>query len=272
MKVGFIGLGSLGAPIARKIARSGFPLVVYDISPAAMEAFDEPGAEAAANPIETALQCEALCVCVRMDSELLDLAGDGALFAALGDGGLLIIHSTVAPELCQQLAAIAEGYGVSVIDAGVSGGAPKALTGELSIYVGGEPGAIEKARPLLESYGKIAALGGVGRGMQGKLLNNLISIANYGMSAAILDLGDTLGFDRAQLRDALLAGSADSFALRAVPGLLRPESAGALKQLLGKDLDHARKLAPETDKAMAALVPAAESMLERLERAAAEQA
>jgi hypothetical protein len=69
----------------------------------------------------------------------------------------------------------------------------------------------------------------------------------------------------------LLAGSADSFALRAVPGLLRPESAEALKQLLGKDLDHARKLAPETDKAMAALVPAAESMLERLERAAAEQ-
>jgi 3-hydroxyisobutyrate dehydrogenase len=270
MKVGFIGLGSLGAPIARKIARSGFPLVVYDISPAAMQAFDEPGAESAGDPIETARRSEALCVCVRMDDELTALAGDGALFTALGESGIFIVHSTVAPELCQHLAVLAKRYGVALIDAGVSGGAPAALKGELSIYVGGEDEAIERARPLLESYGRIAQLGPVGRGMQGKLLNNLVSIANYGMSAAILDLGETLGFDRAQLRDALLAGSAESFALRAVPGLLRPETAAALRQLLGKDLDHARKLAPESDAGMAALVPAAESMLARLERAAAE--
>jgi 3-hydroxyisobutyrate dehydrogenase-like beta-hydroxyacid dehydrogenase len=271
MRVGFIGLGSLGAPIAQKIARSGFPLVVYDINPVAMEAFDEPGAELASDPIDAARRCDALAVCVRMDAELSALAEDGTLFDALGEGGLFIVHSTVAPELCQHLAELAKQHGVQLIDAGVSGGAPKALTGELSIYAGGEGAAIEQARPLLESYGRIAHLGSVGRGMQGKLLNNLISIANYGMSAAILDLGDTLGFDRGQLRDALLAGSADSFALRAVPGLLRPESATALRQLLGKDLDHARKLAPESDTAMAALVPAAESMLDRLERAAREQ-
>jgi 3-hydroxyisobutyrate dehydrogenase-like beta-hydroxyacid dehydrogenase len=269
MRVGFIGLGSLGAPIARKIARSGFPLVVYDINPAAMEAFDEPGAQPASDPADAARRSDALCICVRMDDELAALAGEGALFEALGENGLFIIHSTVAPDLCQQLAGLAERHGVCVIDAGVSGGAPAALKGELSIYVGGKEEAIERVRPLLESYGKMAVLGPVGRGMQGKLLNNLISIANYGMSAAILDLGETLGFDRSQLRDALLAGSADSFALRAIPGLLRPESAGALKQLLGKDLDHARKLAPESDRAMAALVPAAESMLDRLERAAA---
>jgi hypothetical protein len=105
--------------------------------------------------------------------------------------------------------------------------------------------------------------------MEGKLLNNLVSIANYGMSAAILDLGESLGFEREQLRQALMAGSAESFALRAVVGLLRsPENAAAMRQLLGKDLDHARELAPATDLAMAALVPAAESMIERLARAA----
>jgi hypothetical protein len=103
--------------------------------------------------------------------------------------------------------------------------------------------------------------------MEGKLLNNLDSIANYGMSAAILDLGETLGFEREPLRQALLAGSADSFALRAVPGLLRPEAAEAIRQLLGKDLDHARELAPASDPAMAALVQAAESMIARLGRA-----
>jgi 3-hydroxyisobutyrate dehydrogenase len=104
--------------------------------------------------------------------------------------------------------------------------------------------------------------------MQGKLLNNLVSIANYGMAAAILDLGEKLSFDREQLRQALMAGSADGFALRAVVGLLRPESAEAMRQLLGKDLAHARELAPESDPSMAALVQAAESMIERLGRAA----
>lgn len=106
MKAGFIGLGSLGAPIARKIARSGFPLTVFDISPAAMQAFDEPGAELAGDPLEVASAADVLCVCVRMDGDLVDLAGDGALFAALGEGGVFVIHSTVAPELCQQLASV----------------------------------------------------------------------------------------------------------------------------------------------------------------------
>lgn len=272
MKVGFIGLGSLGAPMARKIARSGYPLTVYDVSAAAMAAFDEPGVELVGDPIEVARRCEALAVCVRMDSDLVDLAGDGRIFAALGEGGLFVVHSTVAPELCQQLAESASRHGVSLIDAGVSGGAPAALKGELSIYAGGEDEALEKARPLLECLGTVAHLGPVGRGMQGKLLNNLVSIANYGMAAAILDLGESLGFEREQLRQTLMAGSAQGFALRAVPGLLRPEGAVAMRQLLGKDVEHARKLADTKMPAMAALVPAAESMLERLDRLAAETA
>ncbi|RJF91169.1 NAD(P)-dependent oxidoreductase [Sphingomonas cavernae] len=270
MKVGFIGLGSLGAPMARRIARSGFPLVVHDVSAAAMDAFDEPGVELVSDPVEVARRCEALCVCVRMDSDLVDLAGDGKIFAALGEGGLFIVHSTVAPELCQELAERAREHGVALVDAGVSGGGPAALKGELSIYAGGGDDALDKARPLLESLGKVAYLGPVGRGMQGKLLNNLVSIANYGMAAAILDLGESLGFDREQLRETLMAGSAQGFALRAVPGLLRPEGAVAMRQLLGKDVDHARKLADNATPAMAALVRAAESMLERLDRAAAE--
>lgn len=270
MNVGFIGLGSLGAPIARRIAQSGFPLVVYDISAAALDAFDEPGAERAADPIACARAVDALCICVRMDQDLIDLAGDGAIFAALGQGGVFIVHSTVAPELCQTLAAVAKTYGVDLIDAGVSGGGPAVSRGELSIYVGGEEAAVAKVRPLLESCGKALHLGPVGRGMQGKLLNNLVSIANYGMAAAILDLGEKLNFNRAQLRDALMAGSAEGFAMRAIPGLLRPESAAAMRQLLGKDVEHARKLAPETDLAMAALIPAAESMIEKLARVAVE--
>jgi 3-hydroxyisobutyrate dehydrogenase-like beta-hydroxyacid dehydrogenase len=113
----------------------------------------------------------------------------------------------------------------------------------------------------------------VGRGLEGKLLNNLVSIANYGMSAAILDLGEQLEFDRAQLRDALMAGSAQGFALQAVPGLLLQRGSGYLEglhDLLKKDVDHARGLAPADDPAMAALIVSCESMLARIRRAAAE--
>lgn len=267
MKVGFIGLGSLGDGIARRIARSGFDLVACDVSQAALAAFDEPGVERTTDALATAEKVDVLCVCVRMDDDLRAIAGDNAIFRALGDGGLFIIHSTVSPDLARELAQSAKPFGVAVIDAGVSGGSPAALRGELSVYVGGEPEAIERARPLLETYAKsMLCLGPVGRGMEGKLLNNLVSIANYGMSAAILDLGQKLGFDREQLRQALMAGSAESFALKAVPGLLRPQGASAMRQLLGKDVDHARDLAPAADPSMDALLHAADSMLDRLAR------
>ena len=269
MKVGFIGLGSLGGGMARRLAQCGFALTVCDVSAAALEAFDEPGVRRTTEALVAADGAEALCVCVRMDDDLRALTADGALFRAMGKGGLFIIHSTVSPDLCRELAAQAKPLGVAVIDAGVSGGAPAAIKGELSLYVGGEADAIERARPLLDAYARsLLVLGPVGRGMEGKLLNNLVSIANYGMSAAILDLGEKLGFDREQLRQALMAGSAESFALRAVVGMLRPEAAGPMQQLLGKDLDHARELAEATDPSMAALTHAAESMIARLGRAA----
>jgi 3-hydroxyisobutyrate dehydrogenase-like beta-hydroxyacid dehydrogenase len=270
MKVGFVGLGMLGAPIARRIARCGFSLVACDINPKALAAFDEPGTVREANPIAVASEVDALCVCVRTDQDLISLVGGGALFAALGRGGLLIIHSTVDPQLCRRLADAAQTHGVDLIDAGVSGGGPAALAGECSIFAGGDRAAFDRAAPLLACYGKsVVHLGPVGRGMEAKLLNNLVSIANYGLSAAILDLGERLHFDREQLRQALMAGSAEGFALRAVPGLLRPEGAGALRELLKKDVEHARTLAPLDDVAMATLLPAAQALLDRLTRAAA---
>jgi 3-hydroxyisobutyrate dehydrogenase len=270
MKVGFVGLGMLGAPVARRIARSGFSVTACDISAQALAAFDEAGTVREASPIATATQVDALCVCVRTDQDLISLVGDGALFGALGEGGLFLVHSTVDPALCRQLALTAQRYGVDLLDAGISGGGPAALAGECSLFVGGDAAAFERAKPLLASFGKsVVHLGPVGRGMEAKILNNLVSIANYGLSAAILDLGERLHFDREQLRQALMAGSAQGFALRAVPGLLRPEGAASLRDLLKKDLDHARGLAPGDDVAMSALVPAAQSMLDRLSRAAA---
>ncbi len=264
MKVGYIGLGALGGPIARRIAVSGFATTVYDLFPASAEALTNSGAVPAASVAEAAAACDTLCICVRTDQDVIDVVAGGETFAALGEGGLFIIQSTIDPELCRELAQQAEPYGVAVIDCGVSGGGPAVAEGKLSVFVGGSEEAVAKAKPLLDCLGTYRHLGPVGRGMQGKLINNLISIANYGMSAHVLDLGEHLGFDRVQLQEMLMTGSAQSFALKVVPGFTQPERLENLRTLLGKDVEHARHLADADLPAMKALIPAAQSMIELL--------
>src|SRR6185369_6698466 len=99
MKAGFIGLGDMGAGIARRLARSGFAITGCDVAPAVLAAFDEPGTTRTAEPLEAARGAAMLGICVRTDTQLESLAGDGRLFAAMAPGGLVMLHSTISPEL-----------------------------------------------------------------------------------------------------------------------------------------------------------------------------
>ncbi len=271
MRVGYIGLGSLGSPIAECIARGGFPLTVYDIVPAAMARFAQTGVGVAASPQDAATASDLLCVCVRTDADMVALTEDGSLFTALGPGGVFIIHSTIAPELAQTLAVQARAFGVGLLDCGVSRGGGATVDSDLSIYLGGDPEIVETAKPLLDHLGTWQRLGPVGSGMKGKLLNNLVSIANYGMAAHILELGEHLGFDRAQLHKMLMAGSAEGFALRVAPNFVKPERAPNMLTLLGKDVAHARTLADPDLPSMKALLAAAQSMVDLLKAKVAAQ-
>lgn len=278
MKAGFIGLGSMGAPIARRLARSGFTVVGCDVSDEMLAAFDEPGTTRERDPIETARQSDLLGICVRTDDQLKSVCADGALFDALGLGGTVILHSTVSPELACSLAAQARERGVGFVDVGVSGGGPAAIEGQLSLFIGAEREDLERARPWLEAIGrKLSHLGPVGRGQQGKLLNNLISIANYGMSASIVDIGEDMGFDRETLVDAFMAGSAQSFAMKVGPGMVRARSGlGAtgsfqgMHDLLKKDVDHCRDLPVHETAALSGLLASCDVLLARLRRSIAE--
>lgn len=163
-KVGFIGLGSMGAPIARRLARCGFAVTGCDVSPEMLEAFDEPETRRSADPLETAAGSDLLGICVRTDEQLENLLGDGKLLAAMPEGGIVILHSTVSPDLARKLANLAKEHGIGFVDVGVSGGGPAAIEGQLSLWVGGEDADVEKARPWLEAIGKhVAHLGPVGR-------------------------------------------------------------------------------------------------------------
>lgn len=274
--VGFIGLGLMGMPIARRLARQGFAVTGCDIHPPTLEAFDEPGTERKADPIEAARGKDIVGICVRTDEQLRDLTKDGEIFAAQGDGGIWIITSTVTPKLAQTIAAEAAEYGVSVIDVGVSGGLQYALEGRLSLFVGGDDATVKRAQPWLDAIGTASHLGPVGRGLKGKLLNNLACIANYGLAASILDLGVELDFDREQLREALQRGSAQSFALQVAPTMMglregqTAENVLDLRNLLEKDVRLSAELADPENAAMSALQDACKVLLDRMSRAAEE--
>jgi 3-hydroxyisobutyrate dehydrogenase-like beta-hydroxyacid dehydrogenase len=236
-----------------------------------LAAFDEPGVARESDAIATARQVEVLATCVRTDEQLEDLAGDGRLFEALGRGGIFIVHSTVKPALVRRLAAVAKAHGVDFLDIGVSGGTAVALDGGLLLLMGGDAGIIDRVRPILETYGRMLVhFGPVGRGMEAKILNNILAIANYGMAVSVLDLGEKLDFDREQLRQALLGGSGAGVALEVVEGMLAPSGLGAtstiprLHDLLKKDVDLADTLVAGEDESLAVLSAGAWAMLDRL--------
>jgi 3-hydroxyisobutyrate dehydrogenase-like beta-hydroxyacid dehydrogenase len=271
MKVGFIGLGSMGGPIARRMARGGYDVVACDNDPAMLAAFDEPGVAKESDAIATARQVEVLGTCVRTDEQLEDLAGDGRLFEALGPGGIFIVHSTVKAALVRRLAEVAKAHGVDFLDIGVSGGTAVALDGGLLLLMGGEAAIIDKVRPILETYGRMLVhFGPIGRGMEAKILNNILAIANYGMAVSVLDLGEKLNFDRETLRKALIGGSGSGVALHVVEGMLAPSGLGAtstiprLHDLLKKDVELADTLVSGEDPSLAVLSAGAWAMLDRL--------
>ena len=274
MKVGFIGLGSIGIFMARRLARVGFEVTGCDISPEMLAAFDEPGARREADPVVAVRGADVAGICVRTDEQLEALAGDGALFAAMGEGGIAVIHSTVSPDLARRLAAVAAEHGKGLIDAGVSPGGDVVGEGKSSIFAGGDDATVARARPYLEALGKVAHLGPVGRGLEGKLLNNLASTAGYGLAASILAIARQLGFDPETLRQALLLGSGQSYALQVTPGLLNPSGLGAtgtlmgLHDLLKKDVDHAVELAGPDNPHTRVLLASARAMFDALKQRA----
>ncbi len=276
MKVAFIGLGSIGQFMARRLAQVGFEVTGCDKSPEMLAMFDEPGARREADPIAAVRGADVAGICVLNDAQVEALAGDGHLFDSLGKGGVAVIHSTVSPDLARSLAKVAEGYGVGLVDAGVSPGGPTIGAGKSSIFVGGEVETVERARPYLEAFGTVAHLGPVGRGLEGKLLNNLTSTAGYGLAVSILAIARELGFDEETLRQAMLLGSAQSYSLQVTPGLLRPHGHGATGTLEGlydtlkKDTDHAAELAGPDNPHGQVMLTAARAMLDALQERAGE--
>jgi 3-hydroxyisobutyrate dehydrogenase-like beta-hydroxyacid dehydrogenase len=231
IRVGFIGLGSQGGPMARRIIEAGYPVTLWARRPATLEPFAATSAKTAGSPAELAAASDLVCVCVRDDADTEEVVE--AVLGGLAAGGVIAVHSTVHPDTCRRLAERATAGSARLIDAPVSGGGPAAEAGRLLVMVGGDEETVEFCRPVFASYGDpIVHLGPVGAGQVTKLLNNAAFTAHLGVAVSLLALGRSLGVDQLRLADVISHGSGRSFALE------RVASAGGSLARIGEHAGH----------------------------------
>jgi len=218
LRVGFVGLGSQGAPMARRIVDGGFPTTLWARRPESLEPFAETQAQIAASPAELGAASDVLGVCV-VDDVGVDqvLRGPDGALAAMADGSVVIIHSTVHPDTCARLQA--DHPSLHVVDAPVSGGGHKAAEGELLVMVGGAPDVVERCRPVLATFGDpILHVGPLGAGQEAKVLNNTVFTAQLALAAEVFELAVERDLDRASIATILSSGSGRSYAADVVAG------------------------------------------------------
>jgi 2-hydroxy-3-oxopropionate reductase len=216
-RIGFIGLGIMGKPMAVRLVRAGFPVVVHNRSPQAVEELAGEGAETASSPREIAERADVV-VTMLPDSPDVEavVLGDDGVIAAVREGMLLVDMSTIAPATARQVHAALAERGVEAVDAPVSGGEPAAVDGQLSIMAGGSEGAVKRAGPIFRELGKVTThIGGPGAGQVAKAANQVVVALTIQAVAEALTLASKAGVDPACVREALLGGFAQSKILEA---------------------------------------------------------
>lgn len=205
-RIGFIGLGAMGHPMALLLAKGGHALTVFDADGERTRAVAaEIGATPATSPAELAAAADIL-VTMLPSSAVVDIVvngADGAL-PALAPGSLVLEMSSGVPDVTRRLAEAAAGKGVTLLDAPVSGGVPRARTGELAIMIGGDAAAIDRAEPVLRLMGgSIVRTGPVGSAHAMKALNNLVSAGGFLIGVEALLIGARFGLDPELMVDVL---------------------------------------------------------------------
>jgi 3-hydroxyisobutyrate dehydrogenase len=246
-KIGFLGLGVMGASMARRLAQAGHQVTVYNRTAARTAPLVEAGARAASTPRQAAEGAEVVISIVTdgPDVEAVLLGPEGASSGA-ARGTIFIDMSTIAPAASRSVAAVLAERGLPFLDAPVTGGDVGAREGTLSILVGGDAGILDQVRPLLESMGRrITHCGDVGAGQTMKACNQILCALNMVGVVEALQLARRGGVDPGQLLEALGAGAGGSWALeklgpRIVAGDFAP---GFMIDLIQKDLRIVQDLA-----------------------------
>lgn len=214
-RVGFCGMGTMGAAMAANVARAGYPLGVWNRTPGRAALPVSLGATEAASPSDLAATSDITVVCVSdtPDVEQVLFGADGVASGAT-PGSLVVDCSTISPAATRDMAARLGGLGVAFVDAPVSGGSEGAQKGTLTIMVGGDAADVERARPVLATMGSVIThMGPVGAGQATKAVNQVIIAGTYLGVAEGIVLAIKAGLDPEQVVDALSGGAARSWVL-----------------------------------------------------------
>jgi len=196
--VGFVGLGSIGKPMARRLLAWPDGLHVYDVAPEPVAELARAGAKAAGGVADLAREVGLLCVMVRDDAQVREVVGQA--LGAAREGLVVAVHSTVAPGTPEDLADVAARHGVQVVDAPVSGGPMGAAEGTLAVLVGGPAAVFERVREPLGLLGeRVVHAGPVGAGTRMKLARNLLHFVSFTAATEAQRLAEAAGLDLVEL-------------------------------------------------------------------------
>jgi 2-hydroxy-3-oxopropionate reductase len=252
-RIGFIGLGVMGRPMARNLLKAGFPLVVHSRTAATVEQIVAAGAAAGSSPADVASRSDVVITMLPDSPDVrLVLAGPRGVFEQVRPGTVIIDMSTISPAVARELAAESERRGATMLDAPVSGGEIGAINGSLSIMVGGDAQALAHVRPVLNALGnpeRVIHVGSSGAGQVCKACNQLAIGGALATVGEVFALARKAGVDPARVREALLGGFASSRVLdvhgeRILTGNYKP---GFRTRLYHKDMGIALETARAHD-------------------------
>ncbi len=247
MKVGFIGVGNIGAPMAGRFLKAGHELTVYDLAPARVRAMVERGAKAGASSSDVAFRSEVVCLSLHLPEQVEDVVlGTGKVLATLRPGDMLIDLSTNLPDTVRRIAKEAAARRVDFVESPVSGGPYGAEAGTLALMAGGDAPLVEKARRALAPLGTVYHMGPIGSGNTAKLMNNLAGLLNALGALTAIEGARKVGIDPKAMLEVIQASSGGSTMVKAVqrrmaakPSLGFPDFASPI---VLKDLTLAAKL------------------------------
>jgi 3-hydroxyisobutyrate dehydrogenase len=269
VKIGFVGLGDQGEPIARRIAAAGHPLTVWARRAEQCEPLRAEGATVADTLAEVGANSDLVGVCVfgphDVDSVLF---AEGGIVSAMKPGGLVVVHSTISPADVLDVATRAAEHGITVIDAPVSGGRAAAEAGELVLMLGGDSGALDSYSPIAAAFAdRIFRMGDVGSAQTAKLLNNALLAAHMAIADDALIYAQSQHIDVEDFAKMTGQGSGRSFGLDLVMGSKGLRNMGWFPGTapLGKDVDALRAaVTDEGSSGIPVLLAAAQTGIDRL--------
>lgn len=250
--IGFVGLGNMGYPMASRLCAAGYQLVVADLNQAAVDRFcSETGATAAAS-LQQLGNLSAVVITMLPEGKAVRkvlLEPDGVI-SGLQAGSILIDMSSCSPVDTRILSDELKALGFDMIDAPVSGGVVKAVSGGLAIMAGGATEAVDACRPVLEVMGKVFATGGSGTGHAMKAMNNFLSAATLALTSEAVITGTRFGLDPAVMVDIINASTGRSNSSEhKFPTFILPRTfnSGFFLGLMAKDLRFAKSLSDAMD-------------------------